>query len=115
MIYPTETLDYYADRFVKLRLARHGWTLQQYLAHPAAGEEAALEPEPPLACQRDIARRILSEEEGAPIAEQHERELAALPTCNNGAAIEPMHHHRLHKRGIGADFNRKRKRDRRTA
>lgn len=39
--YPDEYLEHYADRYVSLELRRHGVTLLQYLAAPAACERVA--------------------------------------------------------------------------
>ncbi|MDC8804247.1 hypothetical protein PRZ61_12425 [Halomonas pacifica] len=84
--YPDAVLDYYADRFQllglaragislaqylahpqhceqlarfdRLRLAQRGMTFQQYRADPEAGERLALEPEPPLDAQHAAILRL---------------------------------------------------------
>ncbi|SDK30924.1 hypothetical protein [Billgrantia gudaonensis] len=124
-LYSDAYLEHYADRFIALRLARHGVNLAQYLAHPERYEARALEPEPPLAAQRAVALRLWwgwdtglaprgdgGEATGLPEnwqdwrellaqwradAEAAEREVAHLPR-RNGAVIEPLHHHRYERR-----------------
>lgn len=59
--YPDETLAFYADRFVLLRLARHGVTLEQYLANVARFERLALENEPLLPAQHGPVLRLWAE------------------------------------------------------
>ncbi|SFT74252.1 hypothetical protein [Halomonas saccharevitans] len=135
MIYPDETLDYYADRFVQLRLARHGITLPQYLANIERCERRALEAEPPLPAQQAVILRLWAEQDtGLAMdttpsvrvephrsddhqdwrelvarwraeADAAERPVAHLPR-RNGAAIEPLRHHR-HPRNGAADFARR--------
>ncbi|MDO0944627.1 hypothetical protein [Chromohalobacter israelensis] len=123
--YPDETLDYYADRFVLLRLARHGVTLPQYLANVDRFERLALEAEPLLPQQQAAALHLWwgwdtglapRGDGGEPTAlpdnwqdwrellarwraesEAAEREVAHLPH-RNGAPIEPLHHHRFERR-----------------
>ena len=56
--YSDAHLEHYADRFVGLRLARHGVNLAQYLANPPAFERLALEPEPLLPAQQAAVLRI---------------------------------------------------------
>lgn len=56
--YSDAHLEHYADRFIGLRLARHGVNLEQYLANPRRYEkDEALKEEPLLPAQeRAIAR-----------------------------------------------------------
>ncbi|MCE8027516.1 hypothetical protein HOP54_02275 [Halomonas daqingensis] len=131
--YPDETLEYYADRFVLLRLARHGVTLEQYLANVERFERLALEPEPQLLPgQREATLRIWwawdtglapRGDADAPVlpenyqdwrellaqwqaeTEAAEAALAHLPR-RNGVIVEPLHHHR-HPRRAGADFTKR--------
>ncbi|AXY41623.1 hypothetical protein [Halomonas sp. JS92-SW72] len=131
--YSDATLEHYADRFIALRLARHGVNLEQYLANPARFERLALEPEPPLPAQQAAALRLWwAWDTGlAPagastvptalpanyqcwrelIAQwRHaeatvERDIAHLPR-RNGAFIEPLHHHRF-PRGGQSDFTKR--------
>ncbi|MDX1464093.1 MAG: hypothetical protein R3215_00135 [Halomonas sp.] len=56
--YSDAVIEHYADRFMGLRLARHGVSLEQYLADPQRYEERALDPEPPLPRQRAVALRL---------------------------------------------------------
>lgn len=55
-------LERKAERFIQLRLARHGWTLHQYIVNPERGEQVALRPEPLLPQQQKIARRMEGEQ-----------------------------------------------------
>ncbi|NVE91571.1 hypothetical protein [Vreelandella titanicae] len=137
--YSDEHLEYYADRFIRLRIARHGVTLAQYLINPAQFERLALEPEPLLPaqqaavlrfCQRwDTGLAAISEQQSGnddieaqatgwdwrdlieqwrDEVAQSEREVCQL-SQRNGAAFEPMRHHR-HNRGMNrgtANFERK--------
>ncbi|WP_046079668.1 hypothetical protein [Halomonas sp. HG01] len=162
MIYPDETLDYYADRFMllglsragltlaqylanperserlgeytRLRLERHGVSFRQFLADPEAGRRQALIREPLLQAQHAASLRLWAAQDtglsprGAcydatpsiPLQDQAwpdlvarwraetdaaERPVAHLPQ-RNGAAIEPLRHHR-HPRSGAADFTRR--------
>tara|TARA_R110001606_G_scaffold212691_2_gene360473 strand:- start:1392 stop:1835 length:444 start_codon:yes stop_codon:yes gene_type:complete len=128
--YSDEHLEYYADRFIRLWIARHGVTLAQYLINPAQFERLALEPEPLLPAQEAAVLRIWQRWDTglAAVAEdatdtsddieaqaagwdwrdlieqwrdevaQSEREVCQL-SQRNGAAFEPMRHHR-HNRGM---------------
>lgn len=127
--YPDETLDHYADRFIALRLWRHGVTLAQYLANIDRFERLALEPEPPLAAQHPAILKLWAQQDTGLIdrpadsaqpepiepdawrgllaglradAEHAERAVAHLPQ-RNGQIVEPLHHHR-HPRRAGAGF-----------
>ncbi|WP_144981100.1 hypothetical protein [Halomonas sp. C22] len=51
-------LEYYADRFMRLRIARHGFNLAQYLVNPLVIERLALEPEPLLPQQHATVLRF---------------------------------------------------------
>lgn len=124
---PTYTdayLEHYADRFVALRLARHGVNLAQYLANIERFERLALEPEPPLPAQQAAILRIWAQQDtgldapaqtpGVPEvdwqdwrellarwqgeAEQLEGEVAHLAR-RNGAYVKPLHHHRYPRNG----------------
>ena len=127
--YSDETLEQYADRFVQLRLARHGVNLAQYLANPVQFERLALEPEPLLPAQQAAVLRIwqrwdtgLAEQ---PAAEHEstvpdwdwrdllerwrtETEVAERAVSRmqqrNGAYVEPLHHHRHNARNRSANF-----------
>ncbi|WP_110678772.1 hypothetical protein [Salinicola sp. RZ23] len=131
-----EQLDYYAYRFVRLRLDRHGWTLARYLANPEAGEDQALEPEPLLPAQQAAALRLWQQQDTGVLPRQHaapthgpwidpadivdigellaglraEVEATEQMPRHNGAAIEPMRHHRKHPnhRNASANFNKRR-------
>lgn len=131
--YSDAVIKHYADRFIALRLARHGVSLAQYLADPKRYEERALEPEPPLPQQRAVALRLWwawdtglaprgDGSESTPLpenfqdwrellaqwraeAEQAERPLAHLPQ-RNGVIVEPLHHHRFERRH-NADFTKR--------
>lgn len=129
MIYPDETLDYYADRFIALRLARHGINLAQYLANIERCERLALEPEPLLPQQQWAALKLWQQQDtglGMPTstelrddwqdwrdllarwrgeAEALERDVAHLPR-RNGAIVEPLAHHRF-PRTQACDFKRR--------
>lgn len=127
--YSDEHLEYYADRFIRLWIARHGVTLAQYLINPAQFERLALEPEPLLPAQQAAVLRFWQRWDTglAAISEQHsdsddieaqagswdwrdlidqwrdevaqsERDVCQL-SQRNGAAFEPMRHHR-HNRGM---------------
>ncbi|MCJ8285129.1 hypothetical protein [Halomonas sp.] len=61
--YPDETLEYYAERFIRLRLSRHGLSLAQYLANVEYGERLALNPEPPLPAQQGAILRLWAEQD----------------------------------------------------
>lgn len=137
--YSDEHLEYYADRFIRLWIARHGVTLAQYLINPAQFERLALEPEPLLPAQEAAVLRIwqrwdtglATETEQSSDSDdieaqatgwdwrdlidqwrdevaQSEREVCQL-SQRNGAAFEPMRHHR-HNRGVSrstSNFERK--------
>jgi len=131
--YSDATIEHYADRFIALRLARHGISLEQYLAHPERCERLALEPEPLLAAQQAAALRLWwgwdtglapAGASTAPTAlpanyqcwreliaqwrdaeATVERDIAHLPR-RNGAIIEPLHHHRF-CRGRNGNFIKK--------
>lgn len=125
--YSDAHLEHYADRFIALRMARHGVNLAQYLINPYQFERLALEPEPLLPAQAAAVLRIWQRWDTglAPVAEgatessetqtagwdwrdlldqwrdevaQSEREVCQL-SQRNGAAFEPMRHHR-HNRGM---------------
>lgn len=131
--YSDEHLEYYADRFIRLWIARHGVTLAQYLINPVQFERLALEPEPLLPAQQAAVLRIwqrwdtgLAANASEPTQEAEE-EPFQLPGVyavweefllglgnnkairqRNGTFVEPMHHHR-HKnaRNSNANFARK--------
>lgn len=133
MSYPDEILEYYADRFVLLRLARHGVSLEQYLANVDRFELLALCSEPLLPAQQAVVLRLwwtwdtgltLRGDESEPAAllenyqdwrellerwraetEQAEAGLAHLPQ-RNGVTVEPLHHHRYPRR-TSAGFNKR--------
>ena len=127
--YSDAHLEHYADRFIALRMARHGVNLAQYLINPAQFERLALEPEPLLPAQEAAVLRIWQRWDTGLAAEteqssdsddieaqatswdwrdlieqwrdevaQSEREVCQL-SHRNGAAFEPMRHHR-HNRGM---------------
>jgi hypothetical protein len=125
--YSDAHIEHYADRFIALRMARHGVNLAQYLINPHQFERLALEPEPLLPAQEAAVLRIWQRWDTglAPVAEggpeasenqaagwdwrdlldqwrdevaQSERELCQL-SQRNGVAFEPMRHHR-HNRGM---------------
>jgi hypothetical protein len=125
--YSDAHIEHYADRFIALRMARHGVNLAQYLINPHQFERLALEPEPLLPAQEAAVLRIWQRWDTglAPVAEggtessenqtagwdwrdlldqwreevaQSEREVCQL-SQRNGAAFEPMRHHR-HNRGM---------------
>ncbi|NVF14984.1 hypothetical protein [Vreelandella maris] len=133
--YSDAHLEHYADRFIALRMARHGVNLAQYLINPHQFERLALEPEPLLPAQEAAVLRIwqrwdtgLNEQTAAPTEAAPDQEPAELPPeyavweelllglgnnkairQRNGAFIEPLHYHR-HSRGMNrgtADFERK--------
>lgn len=127
--YSDETLEQYADRFVQLRLSRHGVNLAQYLANPVQFERLALEPEPLLPAQQAAVLRIWQrwdtgiaeqpeavQESTVPDwdwrdlldrwrteTEQAERAVARMQQ-RNGAYVEPLHHHRHNARNRSANF-----------
>ncbi|WP_085919065.1 hypothetical protein [Halomonas sp. CSM-2] len=127
--YSDETLEQYADRFVQLRLARHGVNLAQYLANPVQFERLALEPEPLLPAQQAAVLRIwqrwdtgLAEQQAvekestvpdwdwrdllerwSTETEQAERAVARMQQ-RNGAYVEPLHHNRHNARNRSANF-----------
>lgn len=137
--YSDAHLEHYADRFIALRMARHGVNLAQYLINPAQFERLALEPEPLLPAQQaavlrfwqrwDTGLAAVSEqassqddietqatgwdwrdliEQWRDEVAQSEREVGQL-SQRNGAAFEPMRHHR-HNRGVSrstSNFERK--------
>ena len=127
--YSDAHIEHYADRFIALRMARHGVNLAQYLINPHQFERLALEPEPLLPAQEAAVLRIWQRWDTglAPVAEgatessetqtagwdwrdlldqwrdevaQSEREVCQL-SQRNGAAFEPMRHHR-HNRGMNS-------------
>lgn len=125
--YPDETLEFYGDRFVLLRLARHGVTLAQYLANVDRFERLALENEPLLEAQRAPVLRLWADQDtglgvggvsprlsdgqyqdvGELLARwKAEREVAHLPQ-RNGAVIEPLRHHCHPPRSKGCFFNKR--------
>lgn len=132
--YSDATLEHYADRFIALRLARHGVNLEQYLANPARFERLALEPEPPLPAQQAAALRLWwrwdtglapAGASTAPTAlpanyqdhrellarwrdaeAQVERDIAHLPRRDNGHIVEPLRHHRFPRSGA-ANFTKR--------
>jgi len=133
--YTNAHLEHYADRFIALRLARHGVSLEQYLANVERFERLALEPEPPLPAQQAAILRLWAEQdaglaslggdsEPAPLPDNHqdwrellarwrleteaaERPLAHLPQ-RNGAVIEPLRHHcHSHARSARCFFNKR--------
>lgn len=126
--YSDAYLEHHADRFIALRLARHGVNLAQYLANPAQCERLALEPEPLLPAQQAVVLRIWQRwDTGLPATSAPDAsdpaddageatfEMAAeyavweeflLELGNNkairqrnGAFVEPLRHHR-HNRGM---------------
>lgn len=126
--YTDDEIEYYADRFARLRIARHGFNLAQYLANPVTVERAALEPEPLLPAQHAAVLRIWQRwDTGLAPAQPEPEEPFELPPeyavweefllglgntqavrKRNGAYIEPLHHHR-HKnaRNTTANFARR--------
>ena len=155
--YPDETLEYYADRFVLLGIARAGIKLDRYIANPRQcelmarfvklrldrlrvsfaqfqvdpelyEERAATECEPPLPKQQAAILRCWQQQDTGVMPRQHadpthgpwldeddltdiaellagwRDECEALPH-RNGAAIEPMRHHRKHPRHRNASAN----------
>lgn len=97
--YSDEHLNYYADRFVAMRLDLHGVRLDQYLANPAHYEAMAMEPLPLLPQQRAVQARL-------DVADKAVAEVAHLPQ-RNGAIVEPLRHHRFPRRGTLAMFVRR--------
>lgn len=133
--YRDDYLEYYADRFVRLRLSRLGISLPQYLSNIEECEQLlmkpeALAPEPLLPTQAAVALRLWwAWDTGLATAtsEPADIEPYELPgeyavweefllglgnnkaiRQRNGAFVEPMHHHR-HKnaRNSNANFARK--------
>ncbi|WP_447926924.1 hypothetical protein [Vreelandella sp. EE27] len=124
--YSDSELEYFADRFVRLRLSRHGFNLAQYLANPVTAERAALEPEPLLPAQQKAVLKIWQRWDTglAPTAPEEtptepveyaawEELLIGLGNNQairqrNGAYVEPLHHHRHEPRNRHtANFARK--------
>ena len=130
--YSDAHLEHYADRFMALRMARHGVNLAEYLISPAQFERLALEPEPLLPAQQAAVLRIwqqwdtgLAATASEPTPEADEPfqlpgvyavwEEFLLGIGNNkairqrnGAFIEPLHHHRhTNQRNRSANFARK--------
>lgn len=105
--YSDEYLNYYADRYVAMHLKGHGISLEQYLHDPARYEHLALAPFPLLPAQQAVRDRLDAEaaEVGA-VTARMEAEVAHLPR-RNGAAVEPLRHHRYPRRGLLAMFYRK--------
>ncbi|MCL7931714.1 hypothetical protein [Halomonas llamarensis] len=134
--YTDAHLEHYADRFIALRLARHGVNLAQYLANVERFERLALEPEPLLPAQHAAALRLWQKQDTGLTqqpsedndietqaagwdwrdllerwraeTEEAERALSCMQQ-RNGAYVEPLHHHR-HNRGMSrgnANFERK--------
>ncbi|KGE77669.1 hypothetical protein [Halomonas salina] len=129
--YSDAELEYYADRFMLLRLARYGINLEQYLANVLRYEMLALTNEPLLPAQQAAALRIwqrwdtglgMGDQGNTPAiergelidldelqaqwradAEKAQRPLTHLPR-RNGAIIEPLHHHRHPARSNAANF-----------
>lgn len=129
--YTDAYLEFYANRYVALYLRGHGITLQQYLAAPDRYEHLAFAPLPLLPAQHNVVLRLWhawdtgltehAEEESDDIEAQtsawdwrdlldqwreevdFERELAHM-SQRNGAAFEPMRHHRLHARNRNSHF-----------
>lgn len=133
--YSDAHLEHYADRFIALRMARHGVNLAQYLINPHQFERLALEPEPLLPAQEAAVLRIwqrwdtgLAEQTAEPTEAAPDEEPSELPPefavweefllglgnnkairQRNGAFVEPLHHHR-HNRGMNrgtSNFERK--------
>ena len=126
--YTDSELEYYADRFVRLRIARHGFNLAQYIANPVVIERLALEPEPLLPQQHATVLRIwhcwdtglAAVSEAASECDDIDIQAAAWDwrdlldrwreetaeaeraldrmSQRNGAYVEPMRHHRHHGR-----------------
>ena len=126
--YSDAYLEHHADRFIALRLARHGVNLAQYLANPVQFERLALEPEPLLPAQQAAVLRIwqrwdtgllsASEPAASEPEDDADEEAFELPgeyavweeflmelgnnkaiRQRNGAFVEPLRHHR-HNRGM---------------
>lgn len=127
--YSNEVLEYYADRFINLRIARHGFNLAQYLANPVQFERLALEPEPLLPAQQAAVLKIWHAwDTGLATVPEPDEEPFELPgeyavweeflleignnkaiRQRNGAFVEPLRHHR-HNRGMSrqtANFERR--------
>lgn len=134
--YSDAIIEHYADRFIALRIARHGVNLAQYLINPAQFERLALEPEPLLPKQQAVVLRLWQHwdtglaqqpsekndietqtadwdwrdqlDQWREEVAQSEREVCQL-SQRNGAYVEPMRHHR-HNRGNArttSNFERK--------
>lgn len=116
MIYELYFLEHYADEFVRQGLKHFGVTLTQYLAAPDRIEAQYAELDwPLLPAQAAVKQRLDAEEArqqqrqaAAQRAAEYriEAELADLPR-RNGAAVEPLHHSRLHKRSRKCNFKRR--------
>lgn len=124
--YTDEYLEHYADRYMALRLRRHGVSLEDYLADPGRYEPLALEPLPLLPKQRMVAHRLRAQEEAEKLnrafirfartvakeyvaaqkAREAERPVENLPR-RNGAVVEPLRHHRWPRRAHKAFFDKK--------
>lgn len=106
-MYSVHYLEYYADRFITLRLVAHGLCLEQYLAAPAELEALYADRFLPLL----PAQKLVQQQLDAIEAEAYgiEAQVTHLP-CRNGAVIEPMHHHRFHKRSFKSFFEPRRDR-----
>ncbi|WNL39853.1 hypothetical protein RN346_04660 [Halomonas sp. PAMB 3232] len=140
--YSDSEIEYYAERFVRMRIGQHGFNLAQYIANPATVERAALEPEPLLAAQHAAVLRIWQRWDtglAAPGSETDDIEIQAngwdwrdfldqlradvhaalLPLDHvgqrNGTFIEPMRHHRHNHRNTRAMANFERKQARKGA
>lgn len=127
--YSDAHIEHFADRFIALRMARHGVNLAQYLINPVQFERLALEPEPLLPAQQAAVLRIwqrwdtglaaVSEQPSSQtdietqaagwdwrdLLDQWRDEVAQSErelcqfSQRNGAYVEPMRHHR-HNRGM---------------
>ncbi|WP_372373212.1 hypothetical protein ACDI10_16195 [Vreelandella venusta] len=127
--YSDATIEHHADRFIALRLARHGVNLAQYLANPVQFERLALEPEPLLPAQQAAVLKIWHAwDTGLATVPEPDEEPFELPgeyavweeflleignnkaiRQRNGAFVEPLRHHR-HNRGMSrqtANFERR--------
>ena len=126
--YTDSELEYYADRFMRLRIFRHGINLAQYMANPVAYELLDLPVEPLLPTQQAAMLRIwqrwdtglAAASETANEDDDIEIQAAAWDwrdlldrwreetaeaeraldrmSQRNGAYVEPMRHHRHHGR-----------------
>lgn len=134
--YTDAHIEHYADRFIALRLARHGVNLEQYLANVERFERLALENEPLLAAQHAPVLRLWAEADtglaresrpghvaphwsDAILQDPHElvarwraesdaaeREVEHL-TQRNGAYVEPLRHHCHPPRSKCSFFNKR--------